>query len=180
MNRQARLRRVFLLCLHCTRNLAYYRAAWHERTLHPDNSQFWLTVNSNFLNECVLEWCKLFGKKDHHCWRNVVSEPLKFEAALLKHLSLEQSQFEGFIGQVHHYRDKFVAHLDSDMEMDIPRLDIIKSSTAFYQTHVVNEEAEFGDLWGFVESYLDPNMYFDLCENEARQVYERFRERHGS
>lgn len=173
MTRKDRLRRVLILCLHCTRNLAYYRAGWCNGVLIPNSSQFWRTVNGNCLNECVLEWCKLFGEKDHHCWRKFVSDPSEFEAALLRHLALDMAAFEEFVNQMHRYRDKFVAHLDSDATMDIPTLDIAKASTCFYHNHVVAKDAHRGDLAGF-EAYVNPTLYYEHCEAEATRVYRTF------
>jgi hypothetical protein len=62
------LRRVVLLCSHFMRNLAYYRTGqrfpdgWKAKPLVP-TAPFWRTVNGNFIDVCVLEWCKLFGDK---------------------------------------------------------------------------------------------------------------------
>ena len=49
---------------------------------HP-NRDFWVTVNGNFLDQCVLEWAKLLGDRrgDHH-WMQIVSDPTKFVSCL--------------------------------------------------------------------------------------------------
>jgi hypothetical protein len=72
-----RRRRVILLCCSFARNLAFYRAreSGKARALlsasHPQAS-FWRQANGNFLDICVLEWCKLFGdKKGKHHWSRV-------------------------------------------------------------------------------------------------------------
>lgn len=173
MTRAARLRRVVRVCLHCMSNLAYYRAGWQKGALIPNGSQFWKTVNGNCLDQCVLEWCKLFGKKDPHCWRKIVSNPAEFESDLLRHLTLDMGELKKFVDQMQHYRDKFVAHLDSDEIMDIPKLDIPKASTWFYYTHVVTKEAQQGEISGF-EPYMDLTRYYELCEDEAKRVYRTF------
>ena len=67
MSRKDRLRRVVLLCCAFTRNLAYYRVGQEEE--HRDlldaekneSANFWRVANSNCVDMCVLEWCKLFG-----------------------------------------------------------------------------------------------------------------------
>ena len=76
------------------------------------NEQFWRTVNGNFLDLCVLEWCKLFaGKNSMHHWRKVVAHPDRFEVALRARLRLTKPQFDEYITAMCAYRDKFVAHL---------------------------------------------------------------------
>ena len=72
MTKIQRLRRIGLLCRHFARNLAYYRAGWVGSSLVRD-SDFWRTVNRNFLDVAVLEWCKLLGdEKARHYWRKTV------------------------------------------------------------------------------------------------------------
>jgi len=79
--------------------MAYYRAGWTQEHIHLLNSvnsrhHFWRQVSVNFIDLCVLEWCKLFaGKKDKHHWRNVVTDPETFKAKLLHCLGLEEGQF---------------------------------------------------------------------------------------
>jgi hypothetical protein len=128
-------------------------------------------VNGNFLDVCVLEWCKLFGsKKDPHCWRKFVSDPNGFKADLLRHLSLDEAEFEKYVQDVLLYRDKFIAHLDSEPVMNIPNLDTVEESTYFYLKHVVTNEAQTGDLYGY-EPYADPSRYYEQCTEEAEQQY---------
>jgi len=63
----------------------------------------------------VLEWCKLLGdEKDKHFWRNVVTDQRAFEANLLANLAMTASDFVDLAKKMRRYRDKFVAHLDSE------------------------------------------------------------------
>jgi hypothetical protein len=84
VTRQHRLRRVALLCASFACNLAYFRVSQSksaEALLAPNHvhAGFWRQVNGNFLDLCVLEWCKLFGnRKGRHFWRQVVSDPGAF------------------------------------------------------------------------------------------------------
>lgn len=68
-----------------------------------------------------------------------------------------------------HYRDKFVAHLDSERVMNIPNLDIAKKST-FYLVRVVTSEATPEELSG-CEPYMDLSLYYNVSEDEAKQIY---------
>ncbi|MFL9998747.1 hypothetical protein PQR34_45335, partial [Paraburkholderia sediminicola] len=88
MTRRQRLRRAGILCCHFLRNLAFYKAGWKKG--EPIRAgQFWINANGNFLDICVLEWCKLFAdKKAKQGWRRVVSDPITFYAGLLESLGL--------------------------------------------------------------------------------------------
>jgi hypothetical protein len=64
MSRKDRVRGVVTLCRSFAWNLAYYRTGWSKKYKHLlDASDFWRAVNGNFLDMCVLEWCKLFADK---------------------------------------------------------------------------------------------------------------------
>ena len=73
------------------RNMAYYRAG-HAR-LTKSSPQFWISVDGNFIDIVVIEWCKLLGdRKGKHFWANVVGDPSRFEAAMLSHLGMTASE----------------------------------------------------------------------------------------
>jgi hypothetical protein len=87
LTRRDRLRRVTLLCCHFTRNLAYYRVANPGEPRTPNRS-FWVTVDGNFLDQCVLDWCKLLDdERAQHYWAKIVSDKTRFERELLARLS---------------------------------------------------------------------------------------------
>ena len=46
-----------------------------------------------------------------------------------------------------YYRDKFVAHQDSEYIVILPTLDVAKKAVWFYHAHLVNHEAKSGDLF---------------------------------
>jgi hypothetical protein len=177
MPRKDRLRRVGILCTNIARNLAYYRVGRkneHSQMLHPAqnaSAKFWRAVNANFIDMCVLEWCKLFAdKKDKHHWANIVTRPDDFHAALLNHLGLDEAEFQEQIAIVRRYRDKFLAHLDSDYVMNIPALEIPKKAAWFYYAHVLNNEVDRGDMAGFPK---DINRGYEDTEREAEEIYRR-------
>jgi hypothetical protein len=173
MTRKDRIRRVVLLCCHFARNLAYYRAGREGKRFVAPDTQFWTTVNGNFLDLCVLEWCKLFGEKSgEHYWGRIVSDPDGFRSELLRHIGVEGSDFELQVKKIRRYRNRFVAHLDSDLKADLPNLDVAKSSARFYHGHVVASEARADDLRGLPD---DLNRYYDQCYREAVKQYRELR-----
>lgn len=178
MTKTERRRRVALLCCSFARNLAYYRAGQgeHKKALlcesHPKAS-FWRQINVNFLDIFVLDWCKLFADKNgpHH-WRQVVSCPAKFEPALLQNISMDATCFEANVKAMKHYRDKFVAHLDSEGVMNIPKMDTAKASVWFYYNQIV-EESEQLDLAGLPESIEKLTCGYEYCLDEAISIFSK-------
>jgi hypothetical protein len=176
MSRRDRLRRVVILCRNFALNLAYYRVG--RRPEHRPlqdfprhaSASFWRAVSGNFIDSCVLEWCKLFADpKGKHHWSKIVSDPVKFEALLMNDLGVDETAFQKEIGVMRQYRDKFLAHLDSDEVMNIPALDIAKKAVWFYHAYVVQHEAQPADLAG-LPNELDAG--YAQCEDEARLIYE--------
>lgn len=179
MTRRDRLRRVALLCASFARNLAYYRAGQGNSAKmlfaldHP-HAGFWRQANGNFLDLCVLEWCKLFGERTgKHFWRQIVTEPEAFEAGLLARVRMTTTEFGNLVAEVRSYRDKFVAHLDSDFVMNIPTLSAAQASVWFYHEHIVQHEATAGELAGLpMATASNLERGYAQCSEEAEEVYQ--------
>ena len=172
-------RRSVLLCILFLRNLAYYRTGQGQHGKHLLNHSeptvnFWRQANSNFIDMCVLDWCKLFAdERAVHHWRKIVSDPPKFEADLLAHLNLTAGEFQQLIERVRFYRDKFVAHLDELNEMTPPMLDVLANAVSFFHAHVVANEVQPGDLAGIPTDTPEAfNRGYDQCVQEAERVFE--------
>ena len=167
MTKENRLRRIAKLRLHCIRNLSYYRERKEEILDNPKN-QFWRTVDGNFIDICVLEWCKLFADtRGKHFWRKVVTNETTFFSGLLENLGCTQNEFEDYISDTKTYRDKFLAHLDNENTMHIPTLNWIETSTLYlYEYLLANEEQNgcFRDV---------PNIknYHQQSSDEAKEIY---------
>lgn len=136
MERTKRLRRAGILCCHFIRNYAYYKSGWKNGELKV-NDQFWVAINGNFLDLCVLEWYKLFGNyKDKHHWKKVMRHDQTFKPRMFETLDIKQTDLDKVHGSIKSYRDKFVAHLDSDEIMNIPRLDDAFQMVVFYYSEL--------------------------------------------
>lgn len=174
MSRRDRLRRVVILCRDFARNLAYYRAGQSEEhrllfDITRPGANFWRVANSNCIDICVLEWCKLFAdEKAKHHWRKIVTDPATFNQALLTRLEIDDAAFQEEINVMRQYRDKFLAHLDSERVMNVPMLDRAKQSVWFYHAHIVNQEAKDGDLAGLP---MELDIGYAMSEVEANSVY---------
>ncbi len=145
MMRRSRLRRVGILCCHCLRNLAFRNAGWRRGSFALPKNQFWINIDGNFLDIAVLEWCKLFGdKRGKHFWRKVVTAEHEFLDGLLKVLDVTDAGFDAYIEEVKTYRDRFVAHLDDDEEMQIPNLRLMKISVSYLFDYILANEDEGG------------------------------------
>lgn len=168
MTRKQRLRRVALLCCHFLRNLAYYQAGWHEKALVYDD-EFWKTANGNFLDICVLEWCKLFGDvHEKQYWGKVIIDTPQFFEGLLDEIGLSQGELETYVEEMREYRDKFVAHLDSDLVMDIPKLSFAQKSASYLYDYLLANEDE-GDFFHGLPDRA--SSYYAQSLKEGKLVY---------
>lgn len=167
MDREKRLRRVALLCCHFVRNYAYYKVGRHcKKTKAPND--FWLTVQNNFIDISVLEWLKLFGDhNDKHHWKKVVDDRDAFKRDMLVSCGITESQFKSCRESFKAYRDKFVAHLDSEETMHIPELDIALEVTKYYYTTVANQLGASGlkNLPSNIEHY------YNKCFQESEEHF---------
>jgi hypothetical protein len=169
VTRRERLRRVVLVCAHFARNMAYYSAG-HSRLMNG-SPQFWITVDGNFIDMAVIEWCKLLGdRRGKHFWANVVTDAPRFETGMLRHLGITADEFAAYVDEMRRYRDKFLAHLDDLAVMNIPFLDRAKSAVEFYHGHVVGQEAGPSDIAGLPPDLED---YYRRCFDEAQAIYSR-------
>lgn len=166
MKQSDRVRGVGLLCCHCVRNIAYYRAGWLDGHF-VSNDDFWRNTNSNFLDVAVLEWCKVFADwngKPH--WRKVVPAPADFLSALLEGIAITEETFNAHREETRTYRDKFVAHLDAERMMQIPRLEVILNSVVFLYDLIRNEYQQF-----LVDAPLNLRDFYEQRLEHGRGMY---------
>jgi hypothetical protein len=84
---------------------------------------------------------------------------------------LNKAGFEKEIQVMREYRDKFVAHLDSECGGTYPNFDVAKKAVWFYHAHIVNHEAKPDDL---AELPVDLERGYRETEDEVEVVYRRF------
>ncbi|MFA6969953.1 MAG: hypothetical protein WC208_01005 [Gallionella sp.] len=171
MDRQKRLKRVALLCCHFIRNLAYYDAGRNEGRFVIPASEFNVTVNGNFLDICILEWCKLFGdhNEEHH-WKNIVDNKQEFKKGLLIRLETDDKGLENYWKLVRTYRDEFVAHLDSAETMNLPEMNLAYKAVLHYFGEII-EEYQTGPTHQGIPT--DLKLYYQARLDEAKSVYQR-------
>ena len=87
---------------------------------------------------------------------------------MLSTLRLTENQFETYINEMRTYRDKFVAHLDLDKIMQIPRLQIARQSVAYLHDYLLSHEDDGGF---FPEAPPKAARFYQLRANEAKEVY---------
>lgn len=168
MTRDERIRRAALLCCHLTRNLAYYHAQW-ELLPPRKEAQFWTTVNGNFIDTSVMEWCKLFGDdKGKHHWKSIIDDKVSFKQRLLEDVGINEEQWQDCWEKLRDYRDKFLAHLDSKHMMQIPQMTIPIRMVAFYYSQLrecCSNPSVMRDLPN------DVQQYYQQCRVEAVEVF---------
>ena len=168
MHTPARPRRAALLCCHFTRNLAYYRAGWVEgEPAFPDND-LWRTLNSNFLDIAVIEWCKLFAEiKAFHNWRRVVVDPNAFLPQLYSNFSASKDEWDVYVCQMREYRDKFLAHLDRKNIMHIPLMNL--AQFAIYYIYDTMRAEQIKSVFRDLPQNL--RRYSIDCGTDASRLY---------
>jgi hypothetical protein len=142
------------LSVHFVRNLAFYRAARNaEKNRLTPNTKFWRIIDGDFVDVAILDWCKLLGEKpsalmknapkspSRYGWEHVIGttmgeDPGLFRAALLRHLGMNEDEFEKHRIQVRVFRDKFVAHLDDAEEYIVPNFDVPLKAVLFMFEYV--------------------------------------------
>ena len=170
MKKEERIRRALLLCCHYTRNLASYRAGWKGGDFQG-RSQLVKTLNSNFIDIAVMEWCKLFGnyKIEKHHWKKIVKNKTEFKREMLIYAGLNNQSFHALWKEVLDYRDKFVAHLDSDEIMHIPLMEKTLSTIIFYYNELRLSVESQETLYGLPTDLI---KYYDACYENALKLNE--------
>lgn len=152
-----RVHRTVSLCLHCLRNIAFYRAGFHGYKYRL-RRQFWVALNGGFMDTAILEWCKLFSdRRGKHRWNRSVDDEAAFAQALYRCLGCTEAQFEAYIKTFRHPRNKFIAHLDDEDVMTLPRLRMARASAAFLHGYLVNGPST--------------SQYFSATEREPAQQF---------
>jgi hypothetical protein len=170
MTHEERIRRVAIVCCHCLRNIAFYRAGWKQKKLRV-RRQFWVNANGNFLDTAVLEWCKIFTDRNgKHHWKRVVSNHSSFAAGLFAHLGMTKKEFANYARPILQYRNKFVAHLDDERVANIPRLRMALRSAAYLYDHLRSDPIAKQYL---PEAQLSASEFYAIMYRHAYQEYDR-------
>ena len=129
------------LCSYFIQNSAYYKAAYsnEETKKSLDYSNFLTAANGNFYECMILEWCKLFtDAKSPTYWGNILRGcSAEFFAGLLKHINMEEAEFKEYKNSIKIYRDKWVAHLDKNLQTIRPKMDFSLQAAKYYHGYVV-------------------------------------------
>ena len=166
--REQRLRRVMICCCAIIRNVAYYKGGWRDsRPVFTSNIE--RTINGNFMDMAVLEWCKLFGEPRHEPqhWQRVltnIDQRMEFKHGLLEALSQSSKDWNAHAQGCIQYRSDFIAHLGSEPTMQIPLLDPVWKSAAFYYEFLRNREIPLVDP-------ADAHDFYGKCATEGRDYY---------
>lgn len=164
MTRKKRIRRAALICCHCTRNIAYYRAGRKDNYL-INETEYGATVNSNFIDSGLLEWCKVFGNhEEKHHWKNIISNKTSFRDNMIETINIDLKELKAYWKKVLTYRNKFLAHLDSNEIMDVPKLDVTLKTVFFYYSYLYKHQNTNGVFNGLPNTLEE---YYEKCYKEA-------------
>ena len=158
-----RARKAALLCCHFARNFAYYSVFRKSPDIGKEG--FWLTIHGNFIDACVLEWCKLFGNRNGNFhWRNTLALPETFRLEILSAHGIDETALKKLWNEVKNYRDDFVAHTEEQETTVIPNMNVPYLLVAFYFRKL---QLEFPTLQTNKSLPAHFDRYYDSCLKEA-------------
>lgn len=155
-----------LLCCHFARNFAYHSV--FRKSPYLGKEGFWLTVQGNFIDVCVLEWCKLFGNRNgKYHWKNVLCDPDNFRRELLDTHGIDEAALKKLWNTVKDYRDDFVAHTEEQEMSVVPNMNLPYLLVEFYYRKL---QLNFPSLEtdDCLPAHID--RYYDSCLKEAEGV----------
>jgi hypothetical protein len=85
---------------------------------------------------------------------------------------MDATTFDSYLDAMRDYRDKFVAHLDSERVVNIPILDVAKSSVEFYHAYLPSYEIQAWELVNLPDTVEKLRAGYEQCEAEATRVYQ--------
>lgn len=166
MNASDRARRAAMLCCYFARNFAYFSVFRSSPALREDG--FWLTVHGNFVDVCVLEWCKLFGNRNgKYHWMNVTSDPETFRRELLDVHGIDDAELKRLWNEGKDYRDDFVAHTETQETTSVPKLNVPYLLVKFYFRRL---QSDFPALIACEKLPQHFDRYYDNCLKLAQEV----------
>ena len=161
-----RARNAALLCCHFARNFAYYSVFRKSPDIGKEG--FWLTVQGNFIDVCVLEWCKLFGNRNgKYHWKNALCDPEQFRRELLEAHCIDEVALKNLWNVVKDYRDGFVAHTEEQETTEIPNMNLPHLLVEFYYRKL---RLDFHALQTDKGLPAHFDRYYDSCLREATGV----------
>ena len=171
-----RRRRVVFVCCNFMRNLAFHRAGADPvvkdslRTPHQPQGEFWIQAHGNFLDSCVLDWCKLFTDYDgEHHWHRVIDERKGFKKDL--YTTLGGADFAEQSEKIRRYRHEFVGHLDQERTMILPTLELAKKAIAFLHERLIQQAPDRKDWRDLPSTAEQLDRVFMRASEAAQSVY---------
>lgn len=102
--------------------------------------------------------------------KNTVENHTDFRTGLINRAGIDQFQLNTYTREMRRYRDKFVAHLDSDEVAYPPNLQIGLDSVAYYQAHILDYDQNNSIFQGLPKDIAE---YHDQCSREAAGIYQQ-------
>ena len=126
------------------------------------------SIKCTGIRNFYLEWLKLFGSdNEEHHWENIIGDSDEFKENMFKNSEINEDMFSECRKSFKEYRDKFVAHLDSEEVMQIPQLDIAITAAKFYYGYVASELGK--DNLGRLPEDID--SYYKQCFEDSEEYF---------
>ncbi|MBL3705102.1 hypothetical protein GI582_20590 [Sulfitobacter sp. BDSS02] len=96
----------------------------------------------------------------------------EFYSDMLEEINLNSDQFQDYITGMRTYRDKFLAHLDEERTMHIPKMETAEKAIKFLHGYLVSVDALNSDLAGIP---TDLAKYCRECCSDAVSFLDRYK-----
>lgn len=83
---------------------------------------------------------------------------------------MTETEFNSYLTEMRTYRDKFVAHLDLEEVMHIPKLAVTQKSVCYLNDYLLAHEDE-GNF--FVDAPTKASAFYERFAKEGKTVYQK-------
>lgn len=83
---------------------------------------------------------------------------------------MTETEFNSYLTEMRTYRDKFVAHLDLEEVMHIPKLAVTQKSVCYLYDYLLAHEDE-GNF--FVDAPTKASAFYERFAKEGKTVYQK-------
>lgn len=134
--------------------------------LHNVHERFWNTISDNCIQQCVVDWCKVFGSNNDKTHYTKIHSVFidDFERAV----AAEKINLSEYSKSMRNFRDKFIAHRDAyEQRTPIPCLDQALIICDLFERTVLHGEC----------IVLEISM-MDFYQKSAREISEYLDSKH--
>ncbi|CAA0117807.1 Uncharacterised protein [BD1-7 clade bacterium] len=107
-----------------------------------------VTISNNFFDMALLCWGHFFGNRsDELHYTNVLAQPDQFKSYLIDNLGINENDWNNNWLQLKDFRDKRIAHFDSDVSVVVPGMELAFECVKAYHDEALKRLKECDPLY---------------------------------